>query len=84
VLPREIRPHLSRSFALFIIERTCLNELQQQLDKLIKDTIQPIDDRFTFTQKVKTISFNDIHALTDDDTASYWSLKHSINIQAIA
>ena len=66
--PQEFRPFASRSFAPFIIDRTCLNKLQQQLDKFIKDTIQPIDDRFTFTQKVKAIPFSDIHALTDDET----------------
>jgi CHAT domain-containing protein len=67
--PQEFRPFASRSFAPFIIDRTYLNKLQQQLDEFIKETIQPIDHGFTFTQKVKAIPFSDIHALTDDETA---------------
>jgi tetratricopeptide (TPR) repeat protein len=67
VFPQELRPHLSRSFAPFTIDRTRLNELQQQLDRLIEDTIQPIDPRFSLTQKVGSISFKEIQKLISDN-----------------
>ncbi len=44
-------------------------QLQQQLDKLIEDDINPIDPEFELTEKVKPITFNQIQELTDNRTA---------------
>jgi CHAT domain-containing protein len=50
-------------------DRTCLNQLLQQLDRLIKNEIDPIDPSFRATQQVKPISYSEIKTLVDDRTA---------------
>ncbi|MGB5593713.1 MAG: CHAT domain-containing protein, partial [Crocosphaera sp.] len=50
-------------------DRTHLIQLQQQLDKLIKSKITPIDPTFSLTQKVETIPYNEIQSLIAQDTA---------------
>ncbi len=49
-------------------KRQELNQLQKNLNKLIAE-INKIDSRFAFTQKVQSIPFRDIQALTDENTA---------------
>lgn len=49
--------------------RTHLNQLRQQLDELIAREITPIDPNFRLTQKVEPITYNQIQALTDENTA---------------
>nr|MDJ0633446.1 CHAT domain-containing protein [Xenococcaceae cyanobacterium MO_188.B29] len=46
-----------------------VNQLQKELDQLIERDINPIDPEFQLTQKVTPISFEEIKALIDDDTA---------------
>jgi CHAT domain-containing protein/Tfp pilus assembly protein PilF len=48
--------------------RQQLNHLYQQRDELLRK-INQVDPSFTFTQKVELIPFNDIQALTDENTA---------------
>ncbi|NES80097.1 MAG: CHAT domain-containing protein [Moorea sp. SIO2B7] len=48
--------------------RQNLSELQQQRDELLSEIYQ-IDSSFTFSQKVQPITFSDIQALTDENTA---------------
>ena len=50
-------------------DRTHLNQLQEQLDKLIARDIAPIDPDFRLTQKVEPIRYSDIQALTCENTA---------------
>ncbi|MBD2337424.1 CHAT domain-containing protein [Calothrix sp. FACHB-156] len=50
-------------------DRTRLNELLQQLDRLIKNEIDPIDPSFRATQQVKPIFYSEIKTLLDDRTA---------------
>jgi CHAT domain-containing protein/CO dehydrogenase/acetyl-CoA synthase epsilon subunit len=50
-------------------DRNHLKQLQQQLDELITRDITPIDQEFRLTQKVETIPFSDIQALTSNNTA---------------
>ncbi|MBD2514707.1 CHAT domain-containing protein [Nostoc sp. FACHB-973] len=50
-------------------DRTRLNQLLQQLDRLIKNEIDPIDPSFRATQQVKPISSSEIKTLLDDRTA---------------
>jgi len=45
-----------------------LNHFQQQRGKLLRE-ISQVDPSFTFTQKIESICFSDIQALTDDRTA---------------
>ncbi len=49
--------------------RQRLEELQQQLDELIKTKIQPYDPSFSLTQKVEPIKFKEIQSLLDKNTA---------------
>jgi CHAT domain-containing protein len=49
--------------------RQHLEQLQQQIDELIKNQIQPIDPSFSLTQKVKSIKFKEIQSLLDARTA---------------
>ncbi|MEM9924517.1 MAG: CHAT domain-containing protein, partial [Cyanobacteria bacterium P01_D01_bin.50] len=49
--------------------RQRLEELQQQLDELIKTKIQPYDPSFSLTQKVESIKFKEIQSLLDQNTA---------------
>jgi CHAT domain-containing protein len=49
--------------------RTHLNQLRQQLDELIAREITPLDPNFRLTQKVEPITYNQIQALTDENTA---------------
>ncbi len=48
---------------------TYVNQLQKELDQLIERDINPIDPEFQLTQKVIPISFEEIKALIDADTA---------------
>ena len=52
-----------------IPNRSKLNQLKQELDNFIKDKITPEDPTFSLTQKVETISFDEIKNLTDNNTA---------------
>ncbi len=49
--------------------RQHLEQLQQQLDELIKRDINPYDPSFSLTQKVKSIKFAEIQSLLDERTA---------------
>ena len=49
--------------------RQHLEQLQQQLDELITNQIQPIDSSFSLTQKVESIKFKEIQSLLDERTA---------------
>ena len=51
------------------IDRTKLNQLKQQLDKLIEEKITPKDPNFQLTQKVETISYHEIQKLIEQNTA---------------
>ncbi|NEQ41153.1 MAG: CHAT domain-containing protein [Okeania sp. SIO3I5] len=46
-----------------------LNQLQQELDKLISREINSIDAAFQLTQKVESITFGEMQNLIDDQTA---------------
>jgi CHAT domain-containing protein len=48
-------------------DRTRVNTLQQQLNDLITQQIQPIDPTFSLTQRVEPISFQQIQDLLPDD-----------------
>jgi len=48
--------------------RDYLSQLQQQLEKLITDEIDPIDPTFRSTQQVQSISFAEIRSLMDERT----------------
>ena len=52
-----------------LADLTNYNRLRQQLDRLIEDEIRPIDPKFSLTQKVKSIPFNDIKSLINEHTA---------------
>ncbi|MGL4503162.1 MAG: CHAT domain-containing protein, partial [Planktothrix sp.] len=47
-------------------DRTRLNQLRQELDKLIKRDIAPHDSNFALTQKVEPLPFSDIQELVND------------------
>jgi CHAT domain-containing protein len=51
------------------LDYTRLNELQQQLDGLIENQIKPIDANFSLTQQIEPISFSQIQALLNENTA---------------
>ncbi|NCS29298.1 MAG: DUF3110 domain-containing protein [Microcystis aeruginosa F13-15] len=51
-----------------IIRYSYLKECQQELDNFIESKIKPIDPIFSLTQKIKSMPFTDIKALTDDET----------------
>nr|MDJ0728698.1 tetratricopeptide repeat protein [Crocosphaera sp.] len=52
-----------------LIDYTHLNQLKQELNQLIDREITPIDPNFSLTEKVETISFEDIKSLTNDSTS---------------
>ncbi len=52
-----------------IPDLSTVNQLQKELDQLIERDISPIDPEFQLTQKVMPITFEEIKALIDDDTA---------------
>ena len=62
---RQPTPNLSP----VIPDYSYVNQLQKELDQLIERDINPIDPDFKLTQKVTPISFEEIKALIDDDTA---------------
>jgi CHAT domain-containing protein len=43
--------------------RTYLNQLQQELDELIRQDIQPHDDTFSLTQRVESVTFEQVRDL---------------------
>ena len=55
----ETLPALSKSQD----SRTYLNQLQQELDELIRQDIQPYDDTFSLTQRVEPVTFQQVRDL---------------------
>jgi len=53
----------------FLGKRTHINQLQQQLNELITNDIEPIDPDFSLTQTVKSIPYSEIKSLTGEKTA---------------
>ncbi|MBD2457074.1 CHAT domain-containing protein [Nostoc sp. FACHB-87] len=58
--------NLNSLFTPKILSRSHLTELQQKLDRLITNEIQPLDSSFTLTQKVEPIAFQEIPKLLPD------------------
>ncbi len=59
----------SENISPVLPDLTHFNQLRQQLDKLIKKEINPIDPEFEFTEKVEPITFQQIQELIDYNTA---------------
>lgn len=58
------------ALAAFQESRTCLNQLQQELDELIRRDIQPYDPTFSLTQRVEPVTFEQMRGLpTNPQTA---------------
>ncbi len=63
------RSQIPKEVQFSILDRSHLNQLQQQLDELIARNIAPIDPNFSFVQKVEPIPYNEIQSLTGEKTA---------------
>ena len=87
LLDKEVELRLSRASNRELEEsdRTQINQLQQQLNSLITEKIQPQNSSFRLTQQVKGILFQEIQALLPDAKTALieWSILDDIFVAFI-